>query len=117
AGLGVDGSERFHLGPGDEILVTEAEHHANLIPWQRLAKRTGASLKYIPVDEYGRWSLDAAREAVNSRTRIFAFSHVSNVTGYLAPVRALVELASSVGAITVLDACQSVPHIPVDFAD
>ncbi len=115
AGLGVDGSERYTLGPGDEILVTEAEHHANLIPWQRLAAKTGASFKYIPADEYGTWSIDAAREAINSRTRIFAFSHVSNVTGFVAPVAELVELAHSVGALTVLDACQSVPHIPVDF--
>lgn len=115
AGLGVAGSERYTLAPGDEILVTEAEHHANLIPWQRLAARTGATFRYIPVDEYGTWSLDAAREAINSRTGIFAFGHVSNVTGFVAPVAELVELARAVGAITVLDACQSVPHIPVDF--
>lgn len=116
AGLGVTGSERYALGAGDEILVTEAEHHANLIPWQRLAAKTGASFRYIPVNEYGTWSLDAAREAINERTRIFAFSHVSNVTGFVAPVAELVELARAVGAITVLDACQSVPHIPVDLA-
>lgn len=116
AGLGVAGSERFRLQPGDEILVTEAEHHANLIPWQRLALKTGAALRYIPVDEHGTWSLDAAREALTSRTRIFAFAHVSNVTGFVAPVSELVELARAVGAITVLDACQSVPHIPVDVA-
>lgn len=115
AGLGVRGSERFALEPGDEILVTESEHHANLIPWQRLAAKTGATFTYIPVDEYGTWSLDAAREAINSRTRIFAFTHVSNVTGFEAPVAELVELARAVGAITVLDACQSVPHIPVNF--
>jgi len=115
SGLGVAGSERFALGPDDEILVTEAEHHANLVPWQRLAKRTGAGFRYIPVDEYGTWSLEAAREAINSRTRIFAFGHVSNVTGYVAPVAELVELARAVGAVTVLDACQSVPHIPVDL--
>ena len=115
AGLGVAGSERFTLGPGDEILVTEAEHHANLIPWQRLAAKTGASFRYIPVDEYGTWSIDAARAAINSKTRIFAFGHVSNVTGFVAPVAELVELARAVGAVTVLDACQSVPHIPVDL--
>lgn len=114
-GLGVAGSERFALGAGDEILITEAEHHANLVPWQRLARKTGASLTYIPVDEYGTWSLDAARAAINSHTRIFAFSHVSNVTGFVAPVAELVELARAVGAITVLDACQSVPHLPVDL--
>lgn len=117
AGLGVSGSERFALGPGDEILVTEAEHHANLIPWQRLAAKTGASFRYIPVDEYGTWSLDDARAALNERTRIFAFGHVSNVTGFVAPVAELVELARAVGAITVLDACQSVPHIPVYFSE
>lgn len=115
AGLGVAGSERFALGAGDEILVTEAEHHANLIPWQRLAAKTGASFRYIPVDQHGLWSIDAAREAINSRTKIFAFTHVSNVTGFEAPVAELVELARAVGAVTVLDACQSVPHIAVDF--
>lgn len=114
-GLGVPGSERFALGAGDEILVTEAEHHANLIPWQRLAAKTGATFRYIPVRENGTWTLDDAREAINSRTRIFAYSHVSNVTGWVAPVAELSELARSVGAITVVDACQSVPHIPVDF--
>lgn len=115
AGLGVAGSDRFLLEPGDEILVTEAEHHANLIPWQRLAAKTGATLTHIPVDEYGVWSLDAARAAINSRTRIFAFAHVSNVTGFEAPVADLARLAREVGAVTVLDACQSVPHIPVNF--
>ncbi|MDI6022279.1 aminotransferase class V-fold PLP-dependent enzyme [Leucobacter sp. UT-8R-CII-1-4] len=115
SGLGVAGSDRFALGTGDEILVTEAEHHANLIPWQRLAAKTGATFKYIPVDQHGLWSLDAAREALNSRTKIFAFTHVSNVTGFEAPVAELVELARAVGAVTVLDACQSVPHIAVNF--
>lgn len=116
AGLGVAGSERFALTAGDEILVTEAEHHANLIPWQRLATKTGATLRFIPVREDGTWTLDDAREAITSRTKIFAFAHVSNATGYVAPVAELVELARAVGAVTVLDACQSVPHIPVDFA-
>lgn len=117
AGNGVAGSERYQLGAGDEILITEAEHHANLVPWQRLATKTGASLRYIPVNENGTWSLDDAREAITERTKIFAFAHVSNVTGFHAPVAELVELARAVGAITVLDACQSVPHIPVNFAE
>ena len=116
AGLGVPGSDRFRIGPGDEILVTEAEHHANLIPWQRLATRTGASFRYIPAREDGTWTIDDARAALTERTRVFAFAHVSNVTGLLAPVAELAELARSVGAVTVLDACQSVPHIPVDFS-
>ncbi len=117
AGLGVDGSDRFLLGPGDEILVTEAEHHANLVPWQRLAQKTGAALRWIPVRDDGTWTLDDARAALNERTKVFAFAHVSNVTGYLAPVAELAELARSVGALTVLDACQSVPHLSVDFAE
>lgn len=111
------GSERFALEPGDEILITEAEHHANLIPWQRLAAKTGATLKWIPVRADGTWTIDDAREAITTRTKIFAFAHVSNATGYIAPVAELVELARQVGAITVLDACQSVPHMPVDFAE
>ncbi|GAA1323301.1 SufS family cysteine desulfurase [Nonlabens tegetincola] len=115
AGNGVAGSERFALGTGDEILITEAEHHANLIPWQRLAKKTGAALRFIPVREDGTWTLDDARQALNEKTRFFAFAHVSNVTGMVAPVAELVELAHAVGAVTVVDACQSVPHIPVDF--
>ena len=115
AGLGVAGSERFALGPGDEILVTEAEHHANLIPWQRLAAKTGAAFRYVPVREDGTWTLDDARAALSTRTRVFAFAHVSNVTGLVAPVAELAELARSLGAVTVLDACQSVPHLPVDL--
>lgn len=114
ASLGL-GDARLALGPGDEILITEAEHHANLIPWQRLAKRTGASLKWIPLRGDGTWTLDAARAAINSRTRVLAFAHVSNVTGFIAPVQEMAELGRSVGATVVLDACQSVPHAPVDF--
>lgn len=115
--LGGEPSSRFTLGAGDEILVTEAEHHANLIPWQRLCAKTGATLTYIPVNENGTWSLDDARNAITSRTRVVAFAHVSNVTGYEAPVAEVAELARSAGAITVLDACQSVPHLPVNFAE
>lgn len=121
--LGMPGSERFALAPGDEVLVTEAEHHANLIPWQRLCARTGAKLRFIKVDENGLWSLAAAREALNSKTRLFAFGHVSNVTGFLAPVREIVELAQTHNTLTVLDACQSAAHekinlheLGVDFA-
>lgn len=119
AGVGLGGatSERFALSTGDEILVTEAEHHANLIPWQRLALRTGATLKWIPVNEHGTWSLDDMREAITERTKIVAFAHVSNVTGFVAPVAEVAEIARERGALTVLDACQSVPHIPVNLAD
>ena len=115
ASLGL-GDERFALREGDEIVVTEAEHHANLIPWQRLASKTGAVLKWASVDERGLWTLDGLREQITPRTRLIAFSHVSNVTGQIAPVTDIVELARGVGALTVLDACQSVPHLPVDVA-
>lgn len=114
AGRGGEAARRFALGPGDEILVTELEHHANLIPWQELAFRTGASLKYIPVDADGALRMDQAAGLVGPRTRILAFTHVSNVLGTVVDVAALVELARSVGALTVLDGCQSVPHLPVD---
>lgn len=114
-GRGGAASAALALGPGDEIVVTEAEHHANLVPWQELALATGATFRWIPVDDRGVWSIDDARAVVGSRTRVLAFAHVSNVTGLIAPVAELVELAQSVGAVTVLDACQSVPHRPVDF--
>lgn len=114
AGLGGAAAERFRLGPGDEIVVTELEHHANLIPWQQLAARTGATLRHLPVDDDGVLRLDDASAIIGERTRILAFAHVSNVTGAVAPVAELVALAERVGALTVLDACQSVPHLPVD---
>ncbi|WP_240665928.1 SufS family cysteine desulfurase [Agromyces sp. LHK192] len=115
AGLGGGEAKPFVLGAGDEIVVTEAEHHANLIPWQRLAARTGATLRWIPVDDDGTWSADAAASVIGPRTKVVAFAHVSNVTGFLAPVEDVVELAHAHGALVVLDACQSVPHRPVDF--
>jgi cysteine desulfurase/selenocysteine lyase len=117
AGRGGPAAERFVLGPGDEIVVTELEHHANLIPWQELAFRTGATLRYIPVDADGALRMDLAAGIVGPRTRILAFSHVSNVLGTVTDVAPLVELARRVGALTVLDACQSVPHLPVDVRE
>lgn len=114
---------RFALAPGDEIVVTEMEHHANLIPWQELAARTGASVKFIPIDDAGALDLAAAAGIVGPRTRVLAFTHASNVLGTINPVASLVALARSAGALVVLDACQSAPHLPlnvkaldVDFA-
>lgn len=114
AGMGGEAARRFALGPGDEIVVTELEHHANLIPWQELAFRTGVTLKYIPVDEHGALRMDVAGEIIGAATRVLAFTHVSNVLGTITEVPKLVELARSVGALTVLDGCQSVPHLPVN---
>ncbi|KAB1653125.1 SufS family cysteine desulfurase [Pseudoclavibacter chungangensis] len=114
-GFGGPEAKRLALGPGDEILITEAEHHANLVPWQQLARSTGAELRYVPVRDDGTWTLDDAAARIGPRTRVVAFAHVSNVTGLVAPVAELVELARAVGAATVLDACQSAPHRPLDL--
>lgn len=112
-----DAAKTFALGAGDELLVTEMEHHANLVPWQELARRTGAVLKYVPVTDDGLLDLEQAAALITERTRIFAFSHASNVLGTVNPVAQLVSLARRVGALTVLDACQSVPHLPVDVKE
>jgi cysteine desulfurase/selenocysteine lyase len=114
-GRGGEAAARFRLTPGDEILVTEAEHHANLVPWQELCARTGAVLRWIGVGDDGRLDLSDLDELVTDRTRVVAFGHVSNVTGAIAPVEQFVAAARRVGALTVLDACQSVPHLPVDL--
>ena len=114
-GRGAPASSRFVLGPGDEIVTTEMEHHANLIPWQELAARTGATLRVIPIDDAGLLVMSQAEEIIGARTRVLAFTHVSNVTGVINPVDRLVELAHAVGALVVLDACQSAPHRPLDL--
>ncbi len=93
------------------------EHHANLIPWQQLAERTGATLRFIPVDDAGALDLDAAAGIIGPATRVLAFSHASNVLGTINPVKTLVAMARQVGALTVLDACQSAPHLPLDVKD
>lgn len=110
------GDKRFEraVGDGGDVIVTtELEHHANLVPWQELARRTGATLRWYGVTEDGRIDLDSLQ--LDERVKVVAFSHHSNVTGALAPVTELVSRAREVGALTVLDACQSVPHQPVDF--
>ena len=101
------------VGPGDVIVTTEIEHHANLVPWQELAQRTGATLRWYSVTDDGRIDLDSL--ALDERVKIVAFSHHSNVTGAVAPVAELVARARAVGALVLLDACQSVPHQPVDL--
>jgi cysteine desulfurase/selenocysteine lyase len=118
ASLGRGGAEaeQFRLGAGDEIVVTEMEHHANLIPWQELAARTGATLRFIPILDDGSLDLSDIGAIVTGRTRVLAFTHVSNVLGIVNPVAQLVALAKEVGALTVLDACQSAPHLALDLA-
>lgn len=113
-GRGGEAAARFRLGPGDEILTTELEHHANLIPWQELAFRTGATLRYVPITEDGALRYDLLDELVNENTKLVAFTHVSNVLGTIIDTQKFVDAARKVGALTVLDGCQSVPHLPVD---
>ena len=100
------------MAPGDEIVVTELEHHANLVPWQELCRRTGAVLRWYGVTPDGRLDLDSLE--LSERSRIVAFAHQSNVLGTVLPVAELVARARAVGALTLLDACQSVPH-PVSY--
>lgn len=113
-GRGGDAAASLRIGPGDELLTTELEHHANLIPWQELAARTGATLRVLPIDDAGALRLDLLDEFLTERTRLFAFTHVSNVLGTIHPVAFLTERAHAVGALVVLDACQSAPHLPID---
>jgi cysteine desulfurase/selenocysteine lyase len=115
-GRGGEAAERFRLTPGDEIVVTEMEHHANLIPWQELAARTGATLRVIGLNDDGALRMDEAQSIIGDRTRLVCFTHVSNVLGTVNPVAHLTALAHSVGALVVLDACQSAPHRPLDLA-
>ena len=108
---------KFHLESGDEIVVTEMEHHANLIPWQQLAKRTGAKLRWLSVNLDGRLDLTNIDVIINKKTKVVAFTHQSNVLGTILPIKLIVEKAKSVGAITVLDACQSAPHFKINVID
>ena len=108
------GAERFRIGPGDEVLVTEMEHHANLVPWQQLTLRTGATLRWFGVTPDGRLDLSGAGELIGAATRIVAVTHQSNVTGTVPPVREISDLAHASGALVVVDGAQSVPHRPVD---
>ncbi len=114
-GVGGEAAESFAIGEGDEIVVTESEHHSNLIPWQVLARRTGATLRWIAVDDAGRLDLDSLADVVGPRTRVVAFQHASNVTGVIHPVASVVARAREVGALTVMDACQTAPHLPLDL--
>ena len=111
--LGDDRAGELRVREGDTIVVTELEHHANLVPWQELARRTGATLKWYAMTPDGRIDLDSLE--LDESVKVVAFTHQSNVTGAHADVEEMVRRAKAVGAVTVLDACQSVPHMPVDF--
>ncbi len=105
---------RFHLKAGDSIVVSEMEHHANLIPWQQLAARTGATLKWFEVTAEGRLDLSSIDSMIDATTKVVALTHQSNVLGTINPLTEIVKRAHNVGAVVVLDACQSVPHMKVD---
>ena len=113
---GAPGSERFRVLPGDEILITEMEHHANLVPWQQLCERTGATLRWLGVTPEGRLDLDHLDDMITGRTRLVAVTHQSNVTGTVPPVADIARAAHEKGALVLADAAQSVPHQPVDVA-
>ncbi len=110
-----DPSRRLALRGGDEIVVTRAEHHANLVPWQELAARTGATLRWLDLDAQGRIDLGTL-DVLGERTRILALTHASNVTGAVSPLEQILPRARQVGALVLLDTCQSGAHLPLDFA-
>lgn len=108
---------RFVLRPGDEVVVTEMEHHANLVPWQQVCLRTGATLRWIGTTDAGRLDLDRLDEVVNERTKLVSFTHVSNLLGTVNPTSQIVARAKEVGALVGLDSSQAVPHLPVDVTE
>jgi cysteine desulfurase/selenocysteine lyase len=108
---------RFNVKSTDRIVVTEMEHHANLIPWQQLAKRSGAELTWFDVTPEGRLDLSNLAEIITSKTKVVALTHQSNVLGTVNPLAAIVARAHEVGALVVLDACQSAPHMPVNVKE
>jgi cysteine desulfurase/selenocysteine lyase len=112
------GPGRFRLGPGDEIVVTEMEHHSNIVPWQLLCERTGATLRWFKVTGWdGQLDLSAIDELITTRTKLVALVHQSNVLGTVNPVRQIADAAHAAGALVLVDAAQSVPHMPVDVAE
>ena len=111
------GADRFILRPGDEIVVTEMEHHSNIVPWQQLAIRTGATFKWIPIDDDGRLVDSAIDEVITERTKVVSFVYQSNALGTINPVQRIVARAHEVGALAIVDAAQAAPHLPLDVQE
>ncbi len=111
------GYARRKLRPGDEIVLTPMEHHSNLIPWQQVAKATGATLKYIPMQEDGTLRLEDIERTIGPDTKLVAMTHVSNVLGTINPVKEVANIAHRHGAVMVVDGAQAAPHMPVDVSD
>jgi cysteine desulfurase/selenocysteine lyase len=107
---------RAHLKPGDEILLTEMEHHSNLVPWQLIAKATGAQLRFAPITDDGQLEMESVRRALTPKTKVVAVTLMSNVLGTITPAAEIVRAAHAQRALVLLDGAQAVPHMPVDFA-
>jgi cysteine desulfurase / selenocysteine lyase len=117
AGRPAAAAGRFRLAPGDEIVITEMEHHSNIVPWQLLCERTGATLRWFGVTEDGQLDLAGLDRLITERTRLVALVHQSNVLGTINPVRLIADRAHEAGALVLVDAAQSVPHMPVDVQE
>ena len=105
------------INEGDEIITSELEHHSNVIPWQNVAKKKNATLKFIELDSTGRITVEAFKKVLTEKTKVVALTYISNVMGYITPIKEIIELAHSVGAVVVVDAAQAVPHIKIDVKD
>ena len=112
-----ESTQRFVIGPGDEVLVTEMEHHANLVPWQELCLKTGATLRWLGLTDEGRLDLEGLTSLLTERTKVVSVVHQSNILGTINPVHEIARAAHAVGALVVVDACQSVPHMPLNVND
>jgi cysteine desulfurase/selenocysteine lyase len=116
ASVGLDGDPRFRLRPGDEVVISEMEHHSNIVPWQLLCERTGATLRWLGITDEGRLDLADLGTVINERTKVVSLVHVSNILGTINPTELVTARAREVGAVMMLDASQSVPHLPVDVS-
>ncbi len=106
-----------NINEGDEIITSELEHHSSMLPWQMVAKRKGAKLVYVPLNDEGRITVENFKKVLSNRTKIVALTHVSNVMGYITPIKEIIKLSHEVGALVSVDAAQSVPHLKVDVKD
>jgi cysteine desulfurase/selenocysteine lyase len=113
----LDADPRLRLGPGDEIVVSEMEHHSNIVPWQLLCQRTGATLRWFGITDDGRLDESSLTDLVNERTKLVSLVHMSNILGTINDVSRIVQRAHEVGALVMLDCSQSVPHLPIDVGD
>ena len=105
------------VNEGDEVIVTELEHHSNLIPWMNVCKKKGATLKYIPLTNEGRITVEAFKSVISEKTKVVAINHVSNVMGYISPIKEIVKIAHEYGAVVSVDGAQAIPHMKVDVKD